>query len=129
MLIGLITAALVAIAFAITAFILYGKLRVASELASKRADEASAAEQSKRAIEDKYRSVIDTDAERDRILSGAEQNRCQVDGDYSKGERITRSFEAINKMGQANACSVNQRYLRLKADKLRLTHEYQLKRH
>ncbi|MCB9762835.1 MAG: DUF4041 domain-containing protein [Alphaproteobacteria bacterium] len=44
-------------------------------------------------------------------------------------ERVRRSFEAINKLGESNKCSLSGPYLELKLAELRLTHEYAEKRH
>ncbi|MDP2311707.1 MAG: DUF4041 domain-containing protein [Pseudomonadota bacterium] len=39
-------------------------------------------------------------------------------------ERIRKAFEAVNKLGEPNACSVQKGYLDLKLAELRLAHEY-----
>ncbi len=44
-------------------------------------------------------------------------------------ERIRKSFEAINKLGDVLSVSVTQEFLKLKLDEVRLTHEYEEKRH
>ncbi len=44
-------------------------------------------------------------------------------------ERIRKSFEAINKLGDVLSVSVTQEFLKLKLDEVRLTHEYEDKRH
>ena len=44
-------------------------------------------------------------------------------------ERIRKSFEAVNKLGDALKQSLNPDYLKLKLDELRLTHEYEEKRY
>ena len=44
-------------------------------------------------------------------------------------ERIRKSFEAINKLGDVEKVSVTPEYLKLKLDEIRLTHEYEEKRH
>jgi hypothetical protein len=43
-------------------------------------------------------------------------------------ERIRKSFEAINKLGDVEKISVTPEYLKLKLDEIRLTHEYEEKR-
>jgi len=44
-------------------------------------------------------------------------------------ERIHKSCEAINQLGTVMKVTIAQDYLRLKVDELRLTHEYEEKRH
>lgn len=44
-------------------------------------------------------------------------------------ERIRKSFEAINKLGDVLTVSVTQEFLELKLKEVRLTHEYEEKRH
>jgi hypothetical protein len=44
-------------------------------------------------------------------------------------ERIRKSFEAINKLGDVEKVSLTPEYLKLKLDEIRLTHEYEEKRH
>ena len=44
-------------------------------------------------------------------------------------ERLCKSFEAINKMGETHTTSITSQYMKLKLDELRLTHEYQEKLH
>lgn len=44
-------------------------------------------------------------------------------------ERILKSFEAINKLGETHSISVTNNYLELKMKELRLTYEYQEKLH
>jgi hypothetical protein len=44
-------------------------------------------------------------------------------------ERIRKSFEAINKLGEVLSVSLTQEYLKLKLDELRLTHEHEQKRY
>ena len=44
-------------------------------------------------------------------------------------ERIRKSFEAVNKLGEVVKVSVTPEYLSLKLDEIRLTHEYEEKRH
>lgn len=44
-------------------------------------------------------------------------------------ERIRKSFEAVNKLGEVVKVSVTREYLNLKLDEIRLTHEYEEKRH
>jgi hypothetical protein len=44
-------------------------------------------------------------------------------------ERIRKAFEAINKLGTVLQVSITDAFLRLKLDELRLTHEYEDKRH
>jgi hypothetical protein len=44
-------------------------------------------------------------------------------------ERIRKSFEAINKLGDVEKISLTPEYLELKLDEIRLTHEYEEKRH
>lgn len=44
-------------------------------------------------------------------------------------ERIRKSFEAINKLGDVENISVTSEYLNLKLDEIRLTHEYEQKRY
>ncbi len=43
-------------------------------------------------------------------------------------QRIERSFDAINKLGETNRCEISRRYLALKQNELNLAHEYQEKR-
>ena len=44
-------------------------------------------------------------------------------------ERVRKSFEAVNKLGDVLKVSLTQDYLKLKLDELRLTHEYEEKRY
>ncbi|MGH9426912.1 MAG: DUF4041 domain-containing protein, partial [Terriglobia bacterium] len=44
-------------------------------------------------------------------------------------ERLRKSFEAINKLGEVLTVSVTQEFLGLKLDEVRLTYEYEEKRH
>ena len=44
-------------------------------------------------------------------------------------ERIRKSFEVINKLGDVEKVSVTEGYLKLKLDEIRLTHEYEQKRY
>jgi len=44
-------------------------------------------------------------------------------------ERIRKSFEAVNKLGEVLKVSVTQEYLKLRLDELRLTQEYETKRY
>lgn len=44
-------------------------------------------------------------------------------------ERIRKTFDAINKLGTVLHVSITDEFLRLKLDELRLTHEYEDKRH
>lgn len=44
-------------------------------------------------------------------------------------ERIRRSLEAVNKLGEVLKVTVTERYLNLKLDEVRLTHEYERKKH
>jgi hypothetical protein len=44
-------------------------------------------------------------------------------------ERIRKSFEAINKLGDVEKVSITGDYLKLKLDEIRLTHEYEQKRY
>jgi len=44
-------------------------------------------------------------------------------------ERIQKAFAAINKLGTVLQVSITDQFLRLKLDELRLTHEYEDKRH
>jgi hypothetical protein len=44
-------------------------------------------------------------------------------------ERIRKSFEAINKLGDVEKVSITGVYLKLKLDEIRLTHEYEQKRY
>jgi len=44
-------------------------------------------------------------------------------------ERVRKSFEAVNKLGEVLSVSVTQQFLALKLDEVRLTHEYEEKRH
>jgi hypothetical protein len=39
-------------------------------------------------------------------------------------ERLERSFDAINKLGEPNHCEIDTRYFKLKLEELRLTHEH-----
>jgi hypothetical protein len=41
--------------------------------------------------------------------------------------RIIKSFDAINKLGEVQNCSITRRYLELRLDELSLSHEYQEK--
>lgn len=43
-------------------------------------------------------------------------------------QRITRSFEALNKLGETQHCAIAPKYLDLKISELRLAHEHQEKR-
>lgn len=43
-------------------------------------------------------------------------------------QRITKSYESINKLNEVNRCRIVVTYLRLKLDELRLAHKYQEKR-
>ncbi|WP_330442225.1 DUF4041 domain-containing protein [Flavobacterium sp. C4GT6] len=43
-------------------------------------------------------------------------------------ERIRKSFESINKLGEGNAISISHKYFELKIDELTLEYEYQAKR-
>ena len=43
--------------------------------------------------------------------------------------RIRKSFEAVNKLGDVVQVSITPEYFRLKLDEIRLTHEYETKRH
>ena len=43
-------------------------------------------------------------------------------------QRIGRSFEALNKLGETQHCAISPRYLDLKISELRLAHEYQEQR-
>ncbi len=43
-------------------------------------------------------------------------------------DRISKSFQALNKMNQTNRISLRPEYLRLKLDELRLVHEYAMKK-
>ena len=43
-------------------------------------------------------------------------------------QRIDRSFEALNKLGETQHCAISSGYLDLKISELRLAHEYQEKR-
>jgi len=42
--------------------------------------------------------------------------------------RITKAYEAINKLNQTNKVEINRNYLRLKLEELRLAHEYKIKK-
>ncbi|UTW02979.1 DUF4041 domain-containing protein [Amphritea atlantica] len=42
--------------------------------------------------------------------------------------RIQKAFDAINKLNQTNQVEINQNYLKLKLDELRLAYEYQVKK-
>lgn len=44
-------------------------------------------------------------------------------------ERIRKSFEAVNKLGDVQKVSVTQEYLKMKLDEIRLAHEYEAKRY
>ena len=44
-------------------------------------------------------------------------------------ERLQKSFEAINKMGETHTTSITNKYLKYKLDELRLSYEYQDKLH
>ena len=44
-------------------------------------------------------------------------------------ERVRKSFEAVNQLGSVMHMSVTSEFLQLKLDELRLTHEYEEKRH
>ncbi|MFQ5792597.1 MAG: DUF4041 domain-containing protein, partial [Acidobacteriota bacterium] len=44
-------------------------------------------------------------------------------------ERVRKSFDAINKLGTVLQVSITEEFLELKLDELRLTHEYEEKRH
>jgi hypothetical protein len=44
-------------------------------------------------------------------------------------ERIRKSFEAVNKLGDVVQVSITPAYLKLKLDEIRLTHEYETKRY
>ena len=44
-------------------------------------------------------------------------------------ERVRKSFEAINKLGDVEKISITDPYLKLKLDELRVTYEYQQKRY
>jgi hypothetical protein len=44
-------------------------------------------------------------------------------------ERLQKSFEAINKLGETHTSSITQQYMKLKLDELRLAFEYQDKLH
>ena len=44
-------------------------------------------------------------------------------------KRIMKSFEMINKMGETHKIEITNRYLQLKLNELRLTHEYKEKKH
>ncbi len=46
----------------------------------------------------------------------------------SMEKRITRAYEAINKLGAVNQCEITSAYFQYKSDELRLTHAYQEKR-
>ncbi len=43
-------------------------------------------------------------------------------------QRIFKSYESINKLGESNAISINKTYLNLKLNELRLEYEYHVKR-
>ena len=43
-------------------------------------------------------------------------------------QRVSRSFEALNKLGETQTCAIAPEYLDLKVSELRLAHEYQEKR-
>ena len=43
-------------------------------------------------------------------------------------QRISRSFDALNKLGETQTCAIAPEYLDLKVSELRLAHEYQEKR-
>ncbi|MYF98701.1 DUF4041 domain-containing protein, partial [Candidatus Poribacteria bacterium] len=47
---------------------------------------------------------------------------------YSIEKRIQSVYKAINKLGESNACSIQEEYLNLKLNELRLVHEYAEKR-
>lgn len=44
-------------------------------------------------------------------------------------ERIRKSFEAVNKLGEVVKVSITQEFMKLKLDEIRLAHEYEEKRH
>ena len=44
-------------------------------------------------------------------------------------ERIRKSFQAINKLGDVLSVSVTQEFLQLRLDEVRLSHEYEQKRY
>ncbi len=44
-------------------------------------------------------------------------------------ERIRKSFEAVNKLGDVVEVSITQEFLKLRLDEIRMTHEYEEKRH
>lgn len=44
-------------------------------------------------------------------------------------KRIEKAYEAINKLNKSNAIEISHRYLQLKLEELRLTHEYKDKKH
>ena len=44
-------------------------------------------------------------------------------------ERVRKSFDALNQLGSTMQMSLTSEFLQLKFDELRLTHEYQEKRH
>lgn len=53
--------------------------------------------------------------------------KVRYDNARSYSERMRKAFDAINKMGDPNRCSLAEAYLALKLDELALVHEYQEK--
>lgn len=51
------------------------------------------------------------------------------DNVHNMEERITKAFEAINKLGETMHLSVTQVYLRLRLDEIRLINEYEVKKY
>ena len=59
----------------------------------------------------------------DSLISSVKWNNVET---YEK--RIDKSFDAINRMNKSNDVHINSRFLSLKHEELRLTHEYALKK-
>lgn len=55
-------------------------------------------------------------------------SKVRYNNHHSIEKRILSTFKAINKLGVSNACSIQDEYLNLKLDELRLVHEYAEKR-
>lgn len=53
--------------------------------------------------------------------------KVRYDNVHAYGDRVRKSFEAINKLGEGFHCRIDVKYLDLKLAELRLVHEYQEK--